>query len=70
MSLRCINNALGTIHKTSTQYRKKLTPSSCPHWLNPSCPCRHTINFEKSESSIKIRKKSRSYTKKCRHPHL
>jgi len=21
----------------------------CPHWLNPSCPCGHTINFEITE---------------------
>jgi len=25
-------------------------PTKCPHWLNPFplCPCRHIINFEKS----------------------
>jgi len=29
---------------------RKIDPLSaiCPHWLNPPCPCGHTINFEKS----------------------
>jgi len=44
-----------SIKHVRTKLRKidPLSPLStkCPHWLNPppSCPCRHTIDFEISE---------------------
>jgi len=42
---------------------QKIYPCPCPHWLKsfPTCLCRYTINFEKSQVFC---------TQKCGHPHL
>jgi len=45
---------LGAVHKGRPLKNAKNQPppslfAKCPLWLNPPCPCGHTINFEKSE---------------------